>query len=81
MRTTMTGTTETRVRTTSTGYAGVGNIGLWLLQVLLAALFAWHGQFMAFPPAEMAEMLAAVGLLLPGITHILPRSPPGPPVG
>lgn len=66
------------------------NSALWLLQVLLAALFAWHGQFMAFPPVAMvamidatigpigrvfigvAELLAAVGLLLPGITRILP---------
>ena len=66
------------------------NIALWLLQALLVALFAWHGQLMAFPPIEMvaminanigpnlrvfigvAELLAAVGLLLPGITRILP---------
>lgn len=66
------------------------NIGLWILQALLAALFLWHGQFMTFPPAEMvaminenigpnlrvfigvAEMLAAAGLILPGLTRILP---------
>ena len=66
------------------------NIALWVLQVLMAALFFWHGQFMAFPPADMvaminanigeglrvfigvAEILAAVGLILPGLTRILP---------
>ncbi|NTU83164.1 MAG: DoxX family protein [Chloroflexales bacterium] len=68
--------------------------GLWVLQVLLAVLFLWHGQFMAFPPAEMvaiidasigaplrvfigvAEILAAAGLLLPGLTRILPQLTP-----
>lgn len=88
MGSTMTATTSTRP-TTSLALR-VGNIALWLLQVLFAALFAWHGQFMVFPPAEMvamidanigpnlrifigmAEILAAVGLLLPGITRILP---------
>jgi uncharacterized membrane protein YphA (DoxX/SURF4 family) len=66
------------------------NIALWVLQALLAALFLWHGQFMAFPPADMvaminenigpglrvfigvAEILAAAGLILPGLTRILP---------
>lgn len=66
------------------------NVALWILQALLAALFFWHGQFMAFPPADMVallnstigevprvfigvvEMLAAAGLLLPGLTRILP---------
>ena len=61
-----------------------------LMQLLMAALFFWHGQFMAFPPAEMVEMinsnigpqlrvfigvaeiLAAIGLILPGVTRILP---------
>lgn len=70
------------------------NIGLWILQALLAVLFVWHGQLMAFPPAEMvaminenigagprvfiglAEILAAAGLLLPGITRILPGLTP-----
>jgi putative oxidoreductase len=68
----------------------VVNIALWILQALLAALFLWHGQFMAFPPADMvaminenigpglrvfigvAEILAAAGLILPGLTRILP---------
>ena len=62
---------------------------MWLLQALLTALFAWHGQFMTFPPADMvamidatigpnlrvfiglAEMLAAVGLLLPALTRVV----------
>ena len=88
MRSTMLSTTG--ARSTKTLASRLLNIGLWLLQVLLAALFAWHGQLMAFPPAEMvamidanigpnlrvfigvAELLAAVGLLLPGITRILP---------
>jgi hypothetical protein len=56
----------------------------------MAALFFWHGQFMAFSPADMvvminenigeglrvfigvAEILAAIGLILPGLTRILP---------
>ncbi len=66
------------------------NIALWILQVLLAALFLWHGWLYVAPSAEMAEMLnsflapgfrifigvaellAAAGLILPGITRILP---------
>lgn len=66
------------------------NIALWIVQALLAALFLWHGQFMALPPAGMvaminenigpdlrvfigvAEILAAAGLILPGLTRILP---------
>jgi hypothetical protein len=35
------------------------NIALWALQVLLAALYFWHGQFMTFPPAEMVAMIDA----------------------
>ena len=67
------------------------NIVLWILQLLLAALYLWHGWFMVAPPAEMldmvnstfgvglrtfigvAELLAAAGLILPGVTRILPR--------
>jgi uncharacterized membrane protein YphA (DoxX/SURF4 family) len=63
---------------------------LWSLQVLMAALFFWHGQFSVFPPADMvaminanigeglrvfigvAEILAAIGLILPGLTRIVP---------
>jgi len=75
-------TTRTSIR--------VLNIALWILQLLMAALFFWHGQFMAFPPADMvaminenigeglrvfigvADILAAIGLILPGLTRILP---------
>src|SRR6266496_3351573 len=87
MRTVTMSTTSTTTARTS---ARVLNVALWILQALLAALFFWHGQFMAFPPAEMvaminanigeglrvfigvAEILAAVGLILPGLTRILP---------
>jgi uncharacterized membrane protein YphA (DoxX/SURF4 family) len=65
-------------------------IALWILQVLLAIQFLWHGWLFVAPPAELvemmnaefapglrifigvAELLAAVGLILPGVTHILP---------
>ncbi|HEU4328309.1 MAG TPA: DoxX family protein [Roseiflexaceae bacterium] len=66
------------------------NIGLWVLQVLMALLFLAHGWLLVAPPAEMvammdeqmgfglrmfigvAELLAAAGLILPGVTRILP---------
>jgi uncharacterized membrane protein YphA (DoxX/SURF4 family) len=66
------------------------NIALWILQVLLAGYFLWHGWLFVAPPAEMVEMMnsfispgfrifigaaelfAAVGLILPGVTRILP---------
>ena len=66
------------------------NIALWILQVLLAAQFLWHGWIFVAPPAELveimnaefapwfriflgvAELLAAAGLILPGVTRILP---------
>lgn len=66
------------------------NITLWVLQVLLAAVFLAHGWLLFSPPADMvelmnatfsppfriflgvAEVLAAVGLTVPGITRILP---------
>jgi putative oxidoreductase len=35
------------------------NIALWILQVLLGAMFLWHGLFMLFPPAEMVAMINA----------------------
>ncbi|GAB4189098.1 MAG: DoxX family protein [Roseiflexaceae bacterium] len=75
------------------------NIGLWVLQVLMAALFAWHGWFMVAPPPEMvelinaqlgsgfrsfigvAELLAAIGLILPGLTRILPQLIPAAAAG
>jgi len=63
---------------------------LWVLQVLLAAVFLAHGFIMLFPPAAIAEQMnatlprwfslfigitevaAAVGLILPGLTRIMP---------
>lgn len=66
------------------------SIVLWILQVLLAAQFLFHGYIMVFPPASLAalinaqfatwfrlfvgiaESLGALGLLLPGMTRILP---------
>jgi len=66
------------------------NIALWILQVLLAALYLWHGWLFLAPPAELveimnaefapwfriflgvAEWLAGAGLILPGVTRILP---------
>lgn len=66
------------------------NIVLWILQVLLAVQFLFHGWLFLSPPAELvdimnaqfapwfriflgvAEWLAAIGLILPGITRILP---------
>ena len=70
------------------------NIVLWILQVLLAALFLWHGLLFLNPPPELveimekefplwfriflgvAEVLAAIGLTLPGILRIQPRMIP-----
>lgn len=67
------------------------NIALWILQVLLALIFAAHGWMLVSPPPELlpiinqemgvpfrltlgfAEILGAVGILLPAITRILPR--------
>src|SRR5919108_5884373 len=66
------------------------NIVLWVLQVLLAAQFLFHGWIMLAPPAELVEIinanfspwvrifigvtesLGALGLILPGVTRILP---------
>ena len=69
------------------------NITLWVLQILLAALFLLHGGALILPPATMrasfaadfvnlppgtqvligsAELLAGLGLILPGITRIAP---------
>jgi hypothetical protein len=66
------------------------SIVLWILQVLLAGQFLWHGWLMVAPPAELipimdaqfapwfrifvgvAESLGAIGLILPGVTRILP---------
>lgn len=64
------------------------NIVLWILQILLAAQFLWHGWIMVFPPAEyveiinatigvglryfigIAELLAVLGIILPGALRI-----------
>jgi uncharacterized membrane protein YphA (DoxX/SURF4 family) len=66
------------------------NIVLWILQVLLAVMFLWHGWLFVAPPADLvetmnaayppalrifigvAEWLAGAGLILPGMTRILP---------
>ena len=66
------------------------NIGLWILQLLLAAAFLAHGWLFLAPPPEIAvqmnatlprwfqlflgvaEVMAAVGLTLPGLTRIMP---------
>ena len=66
------------------------NVGLWVLQVLLALVFLAHGWMMLFPSPEIAaqmnanlprwfslfigvaEVAAFVGLLLPGVTRIMP---------
>ncbi|GAB4414010.1 MAG: DoxX family protein [Anaerolineae bacterium] len=66
------------------------NIVLWILQVLLAAEFVFHGWIFLFPPADLvdimdanlvpwfriflgvAEWLGAAGLILPGITRMMP---------
>ena len=81
-----TATTKTRSATRSRAL----NIALWVLQVLLAAVYVAHGWMMVSPPPELvalinaqlgegfrlfigvAELLAAAGLILPGITRILP---------
>lgn len=45
------------------------NIALWILQVLLAAVFLWHGWFFVAPPAEMVEMLNT--FLAPGFRRFI----------
>jgi uncharacterized membrane protein YphA (DoxX/SURF4 family) len=40
-------------------------IVLWVLQVLLAALYVWHGLLYVAPPAEMVDMINA--MLAPGL--------------
>jgi hypothetical protein len=70
------------------------HMALWILQVLLAAQFLWHGWLYVAPPPELAarmnafiapgfrmfigvaELLAAVGLILPGVTGRLPGLTP-----
>lgn len=64
-------------------------IVLWILQILLAAVFLAHGLFMIVPPAEyaviinaelgrafslfigIAEVLAAIALIVPGLARRL----------
>ena len=66
------------------------NVGLWVLQILLALVFLAHGWMLLSLPASVAEqirasigpalrifigvaeVLAAAGLTLPGITRIAP---------
>jgi putative oxidoreductase len=78
-------------RTMGRASARALRIALWILQILMAALFLWHGLFLLAPPAEMlamidasmgqalrlfvgaAEVLAAIGLVLPALTRILPQ--------
>ena len=43
----------------STKAATLMNIGLWLLQGLLAAMFMFHGWIMLFPPAELVAIMNA----------------------
>ena len=79
-------TTKTVVSNRSRAF----NIALWVLQVLLAAVYVAHGWLLVSPPAELvalmneqlgvgfrlflgvAELLAAIGLILPSVTRILP---------
>lgn len=66
------------------------NVVLWILQVLLALVFAAHGWLFLAPPPDIkvqmdanlpqwfqlfmgiAEVAAAVGLILPGLTRVMP---------
>lgn len=71
------------------------NVLAWILQVLLAVQFLFHGWLFISPPAMMAdaiamlglstwfrqfigvaEVLAAVGLVVPGFTRTLPGATP-----
>ena len=36
------------------------NIALWILQVLLAALFMWHGWLFLTPPPELVEIMKSL---------------------
>jgi len=33
------------------------NVILWILQILMAAQFIWHGFILVMPPAELAEVM------------------------
>ena len=72
------------------------NIALWIVQVLLAVVFVFHGVIKLAPPPDLpaqiqwiydmapglrtfvgtVELLAAIGLILPGVTKIQPRLTP-----
>jgi hypothetical protein len=56
------------------------NIALWVLQVLLAAVFLAHGWLMVSPPAELVELINAqlgVGLrLFIGVAELLAVAAP-----
>lgn len=75
------------------------NLILWILQLVLAAVFAAHGWLFLAPPAAVAaqmnaslprwfqlflgvaEVAAAAGLTLPGLTRIRPQLVPAAAVG
>src|SRR5258708_6940046 len=77
------------------------NVALWIVQVLLAVMFVFHGPLMLSPSPRqtdrmpyvlaipsalrrfigVAEILAAVGLILPQLTNILPWLSPLAAVG
>ena len=50
-------TTDTQTKTSARSRAL--NIGLWILQALLAVVFLLHGWLMVAPPAEMVAMMDA----------------------
>lgn len=70
------------------------NIVLWILQILLAVQFLFHGWLLVAPPAEfveamnaafsptfrvflgVAELLAGIAMLLPGMTRIMTWATP-----
>src|SRR5258706_8493976 len=73
------------------------NVAIWVVQILLALMFLFHGRTMLSPPASVpqsmminimairfigvAEILAAIGLILPALTGILPVLTPLAAVG
>jgi len=75
------------------------NVMLWIVQVLLAAVFLAHGLMFLNPPPEIAvqmdasmprwfqlfmgvaEVAAAIGLILPGVTRVLPQLVPAAAAG
>ena len=73
------------------------NVAIWVVQILLALMFLFHGRTMLSPPASaqqsmminimairfigVAEILAAIGLILPALTGIVPILTPLAAVG